>query len=178
MTDVWSGGLAFSYFPATSAPGQFGMVTISADGRTVTTSADFDRLQAQYAAVLPANTPDMATAGATQYPSCPTPDSNLLASTTLPPTPNDGACNCMQNAVSCRFTPQTTNTTAIVGELLNYACSQLGTVGGSCADLAGDGSTGSYGRVSGCSPSKWNRIALVLGCVLNFHRPEVELRLQ
>jgi 1,3-beta-glucanosyltransferase GAS1 len=31
MSDVWSGGLAFSYFPATSAAGQFGMVTISGE---------------------------------------------------------------------------------------------------------------------------------------------------
>lgn len=152
MSDVWSGGLAFSYFPATSAQGQFGIVTISADGKTVTTSDDFTRLQTQYGLVTPPNTPDATTAGATSYPTCPAQSANLLASTTLPPTPNDPACNCLESVLSCRFTPQTSNTTAIVGQLLDTACSLLGQKGGSCADIASDGAAGTYGRVSGCSP--------------------------
>jgi len=152
MSPVWSGGLAFSYFPATSAQGQFGMVTISSDGQTVTTSADFTRLSTQYAAVSPPDTPDQSTAGSTVYPTCPAQSSNLLASTTLPPTPNDAACNCLEGILSCRFRPQTSNTTAIIGQLLDVGCSLLGQQGGSCADIGGDGSTGVYGRVSTCSP--------------------------
>jgi hypothetical protein len=37
MTNVWSGGLIFSRFNASSAGLQFGMVTLSADNTTVTT---------------------------------------------------------------------------------------------------------------------------------------------
>src|SRR5271163_4016003 len=40
MTSVWSGGVAFSYFPAESPQGQFGMVTIASNG-SVSTSTDF-----------------------------------------------------------------------------------------------------------------------------------------
>ena len=55
ITDTWSGGIAFSYFPAQSGQGQFGMVTI--DGSTVTRSDDFNRLMTQYAQISPPNSP-------------------------------------------------------------------------------------------------------------------------
>jgi len=41
----------------------------------------------------------------------------------------------------------------IVGELLNEACGLLGQSGGTCNDIAGDGSSGIYGRISGCDPN-------------------------
>lgn len=152
MSDIWSGGLAFSYFPAASAAGQFGMVTISSDGNTVTASADFNTLKTQYGLVSPPNTPAMSAAGSTSYPACPAQSTDFLASTTLPPTPDSAACNCLQNILSCRFTPATSNTTAILGSLLDTACSLIGQKGLNCNDIGGNGSTGSYGRVSGCDP--------------------------
>jgi hypothetical protein len=154
MTDVWSGGLAFSYFPAESAQGQFGMVNISSDGSTVTVSDDFNSLKTQYGEIQPPNSPDQSTAGSTNYPACPQQNSTFVASTTLPPTPNDPACNCLENVLSCQFKPATNNDTAIVGPLIDTACSLLGSKGGNCNDIAGNGTTGSYGRVSGCSPGK------------------------
>jgi hypothetical protein len=153
MNAVWSGGVAFSYFPALSPQGQFGMVTISADGSTVTPGADFNTLQKQYSAVDFINSPAQSSVGPATYPSCPAANSTFNASDTLPPTPNDAACKCLENHLSCQFTPQTPNVTAIVGVLLNQACSFLGGQGGSCSDISSDGSTGVYGLVSGCSPS-------------------------
>jgi hypothetical protein len=150
MSAIWSGGLAFSYFPAQSAAGQFGMVTIS--GNTATVNDDFNRLKTQYGQLQPPNTPDKNSAGSTNYPACPQQNSSFIASTTLPPTPNDPACNCLENVVSCQFKPATTNTTGIVGPLLDTACSLLGGKGGNCNDISGNGTSGSYGRVSGCSP--------------------------
>lgn len=154
MSPVWSGGVAFSYFPATSVQGQFGMVTISTDGKTVTTSDDFVQLQKQYNQVTPPNTPVKASAPAAAYPSCPTANTTFVASTTLPPTPNEPACNCLQSTLSCRFTPATNNYTEIVGQLLDTACSLVGEKGGSCDDIGGNGQTGVYGRLSGCDPSE------------------------
>jgi hypothetical protein len=154
MSDVWSGGLAFSYFPAESAQGQFGMVDISPDGTTVTPNADFSALATQYGMVTPPDTPAQSAAGPPTYPTCPQANSSFLASTTLPPTPNDAACACLSSTLSCLFTPQTTNYTAIVGELLDTACGLLGQAGGTCDDIAANGSTGVYGRVSGCDPGK------------------------
>ncbi|KAJ3506093.1 hypothetical protein NLJ89_g7068 [Agrocybe chaxingu] len=153
MNTVWSGGIAFSYFPAQSAAGQFGMVTVSSDSRTVTTSDDFDRLRTQYGLVTFINSPSQSSVAAATYPTCPASTSTFLASSTLPPTPNEAACNCLESSLSCRFTPATSNYTTVVGELLNVGCSLLGQSGGSCTEIGGDGQTGVYGRLSGCDPT-------------------------
>ncbi|THH19069.1 hypothetical protein EUX98_g8845 [Antrodiella citrinella] len=155
MSNIWSGGLAFSYFPATSSQGQFGMTTISADNTTVTPNADFDALKTQYALVQFPTTPAQSSAGSTSYPTCPVADGvNFLASTTLPPTPNDAACSCLMDVLSCQFTPPATADVSLtVGPLLDEACGLLGQNGGSCDSIAGNGSTGSYGTVAFCDPS-------------------------
>jgi len=153
MNTVWSGGIAFSYFPAQSAAGQFGMVTISSDTTTVTTSDDFNNLKTQYGAVSFINSPSQSSVAAATYPSCPASTDAFLASSTLPPTPNAAACNCLGNSLSCQFTAHSSNYTAIVGELLDVGCDLLGQVGGSCTDIGGNGSTGVYGRISDCDPT-------------------------
>ncbi|GLB36499.1 putative splits internally a 1,3-beta-glucan molecule and transfers the newly generated reducing end (the donor) to the non- reducing end of another 1,3-beta-glucan molecule (the acceptor) forming a 1,3-beta linkage, resulting in the elongation of 1,3-beta-glucan chains in the cell wall [Lyophyllum shimeji] len=153
MSPVWSGGVAFSYFPAQSADGQFGMVTISSDGKTVTTGDDFNRLKTQYNQATGPNSPAKGSAPAAAYPSCPTTNSTFVASTNLPPTPNESACNCLLSTLSCRFTPATNNYTAVVGQLLDTACSLVGQKGGNCDEIGGNGQTGVYGRLSGCDPT-------------------------
>jgi len=152
-TPVWSGGLAFSYFPAESDQGEFGLVNISTDGSTVTPNTDFNNLQTMYNAVSFINTPAQSAAPAASYPSCPQQNSTFLASTTLPPTPSDSACQCLESSLSCQFNPQVSNTTAILGPLLDTACSLLGSAGGSCSAIAANGTTGQYGEVSSCDPS-------------------------
>jgi len=153
MSPVWSGGLAFSYFPATSAAGDYGIVSISTDGSTVTVNQNFNNLKTQYTSASPPNSPSMSAAGSTSYPACPPQNSTMLASTTLPPTPNLGACTCLENNLSCQFTPSTSNYSAIVGALLDYGCSQLGQIGGNCNAISANGSTGVYGIVSSCDPT-------------------------
>ena len=153
MNTVWSGGIAFSYFPAESAAGEYGIVTISSDGSTVTTSTDFTNLANEYGNVTLLNTPSQSSVAASQYSSCPTTIGNATISSTLPPTPNDAACQCLKSSLSCQFTPATTNYTAVVGAVIDNACSLLGQVGGSCTDISGNGTTGVYGRVADCDPS-------------------------
>ncbi|KAG6332809.1 hypothetical protein ID866_6281 [Astraeus odoratus] len=153
MSPVWSGGIAFSYFPASSVQGQFGMVNISSDGTTVTTGQDFDNLKTEYGQAEPPNSPSQSSAGSTSYPSCPAQNSTFLASTQLPPTPSLSACTCLENNLGCQFTPTTSNYTAIVGALLDYGCSLLGQAGGTCNDISGNGTTGQYGLVSQCDPT-------------------------
>lgn len=152
MSPVWSGGIAFSYFPAASADGQFGMVNISSDGSTVTTSGDFSRLQTQYGQISPPNNPS-AGSSSSSYPACPSTSSIFNASTTLPPTPNEAACNCLENTLSCRFTPVTSNYSAVVGQLTDTACGLLGQQGANCNDIGGDGVAGTYGRLADCDPT-------------------------
>jgi len=153
MSPVWSGGIAFSYFPATSVQGQFGMVTISSDGSSVTTSDDFDRLKTQYGLATPPNSPAQSSASDSTYPACPATSASFPASDKLPPTPNNVDCSCLYKTLSCQFTPQTSNYSAIVGELIGTACGLLSQQSGSCADIGADGETGVYGRVSGCDPT-------------------------
>lgn len=129
------------------------MVTISSDGTTVTTSDDFDRLKTHYNGASGPNSPSEGSS-TSNYPSCPTVNSSFVASTTLPPTPNESACDCVLSSLSCRFQPATSNYSAIVGQLLDTACSLVGQQGGTCDDIGGNGQTGVYGRLSGCDPSK------------------------
>lgn len=153
MTNVWSGGIAFSYFPAESGQGQFGMVNIS--GNTVTISTDFTRLAAQYTNSTPPNSPSQTSTTDSTYSSCPAQDTTFLASSSLPPTPNDPACNCLESGLACNFSPPAgTNTTAVSvinGQLLGTACGLLSSSGGNCNDISSNGTTGSYGRVSFCA---------------------------
>ncbi|KAK7694316.1 hypothetical protein QCA50_001498 [Cerrena zonata] len=128
------------------------MITLGSDG-SVQTSDDFNRLKTQYGQVSPPNSPSKSSAGSTSFPSCPQQNSTFLASTTLPPTPNDAACACLESALSCQFTPKTVNVSDIVGPLLDTACSLLGQAGGSCDQISGNGSSGTYGAVSACDPS-------------------------
>lgn len=149
MSDVWSGGIAFSYFPKDGVDGEYGLVTISADGSTVTQSAEFESLKTHYTAITPPNSPAQASVAASTYPTCVTGQNNLTASTTLPATPNDAACNCLEAALACRFTPPNPDYRETVGDLINYGCNQIGD---GCAPIGGSGATGVYGRLSACDP--------------------------
>ncbi|KAH9982154.1 Glucanosyltransferase-domain-containing protein [Lactifluus volemus] len=133
---VWSGGFAFSYFPATSDSGNFGMVTVNADG-TVTPGADFTNLKTAYSQVQFVNVPTQANAPAAAFPACPQVDANFLATTKLPPTPSDSA----------------SDTTAILGPLIDGACALLGGKGGNCNGITGNGQTGTYGLAAQCDPA-------------------------
>jgi hypothetical protein len=151
MTPVWSGGLAFSYFPSVSNDGQFGLVNIS--GSTVTTGSDFDTLKTEYAKISFINTPTQAAAPAAAYPSCAAPTSDFVAANALPATPNGNACNCVESALSCQFTPATTNTSAIIGTLTDQACQFLGQASLNCNDISSNGTTGVFGVMAQCDPS-------------------------
>ncbi|EDR05312.1 glycoside hydrolase family 72 protein [Laccaria bicolor S238N-H82] len=49
----------------------------------------------------------------------------FLGSTTLPATPNLAACQCLQSALSCPFTPVVSGYTIVAGQLINTACGLL-----------------------------------------------------
>jgi 1,3-beta-glucanosyltransferase GAS1 len=155
MSDVFSGGIAFNYFPAQSADGQFGMVTISDDGKSVQTSDDYTNLQSAYKNVSAPSDPSKSSAPQASYPECPGQNNTFLASNNLPPTPSVNACSCLAKAAPCTFhetTRNRTQTEATVGTLLDYTCSLLGQHGLSCDDISASGSDGHYGNASACDP--------------------------
>ncbi|KAJ7787261.1 glycoside hydrolase family 72 protein [Mycena olivaceomarginata] len=153
MTDVWSGGLAFSYFPASSAGHEFGMATLSSDNSSVTTNTDFDNLASQYAKVSFVATPAQASAAQSTFGACPAEGASLAASATLPPTPNDSACACVASKLGCSFkVPANGDFTALVGTLTGQVCGLLPNVNGSCADIGANGTSGVYGIMAQCDP--------------------------
>ncbi|KAK4686291.1 hypothetical protein P7C73_g3844, partial [Tremellales sp. Uapishka_1] len=152
VSDVFSGGVAFSYFPTSDG---YGMVTFSTDGSTVTTSDDFTRLAAEYKGTTPPNSPAQSSASTTAT-TCPSESADLLASTTLPPTPDESVCNCVNSqAYACRVKAATADQPSLVGTLTDYACSLLGSSGSgaSCDAIGGNGTAGTYGQLSFCSPA-------------------------
>ncbi|KAJ7691031.1 glycoside hydrolase family 72 protein [Mycena rosella] len=158
MTNVWSGGLAFNYFhDLSNAAGtvrDFGLVTLSSDNSTATPNADFTNLAAQYGKVTFANNPTQASAPASSFSACPSSDANFAASAVLPPTPNESACACLASKLPCLFTPKTSDFNAAMGDLTNTVCSfLLPNEKGSCADIAADGTAGTYGLVAMCDPT-------------------------
>ncbi|PPR04982.1 hypothetical protein CVT24_010446 [Panaeolus cyanescens] len=150
---VWSGGIAFSYFPRESVNlGNYGMVTISDDNKTVTPSAEFENLRTAYSAVTFVQTPPQSSSPASTYPSCPAQDQVFLASTTLPGTPSTDSCACLDQSLSCRFIITDSNYSKKLGETIDIACKLLGERGENCDDIGGDGQAGVYGRIAGCHP--------------------------
>nr|ODN88560.1 1,3-beta-glucanosyltransferase [Cryptococcus depauperatus CBS 7841]ODN92877.1 1,3-beta-glucanosyltransferase [Cryptococcus depauperatus CBS 7855] len=136
VVDVFSGGVAFSYFPTSDG---YGMVSISDDGKTITTSDDFRRLSSQYNSTSPPNSP--AKSSSTAKTDCPAENASLLASSNLPPTPNEalqGQRGC------CKLTSYS-----------RYGCSLLGSTksSASCNSIGGNGTSGTYGELSYCSPA-------------------------
>ncbi|KAF7352227.1 1,3-beta-glucanosyltransferase [Mycena venus] len=143
MTNVWSGGVAFIY---TGTP-EYGLVTISLDGSTVTPSAEFANLAAQYAKVSFINSPSQSSAGASNFGACPASGTNFEASTALPQTPNDSACTCLANQLSCVFNPAANGSSALADTLTTQVCGLLEQTGANCNDIITNGTTGVYGSV-------------------------------
>ena len=49
---------------------------------------------------------------------CPAVNGSILASTDLPPTPDEAVCNCInQNAFACRLRAETASNPSVVGAL-------------------------------------------------------------
>ena len=151
MAAAWSGGVAFTYFPTVANEGDYGLVTLSADNTTVTVSAEFTALGEQYGAVNGPNSPSQASAAQSTYGACAT---ITGASNTLPGTPNNEACNCLLNTLSCRANAAAVADPVLRGTLTGSACGLLSRAGGSCDDLNGNGTTGVYGRAAGCGPGR------------------------
>lgn len=80
MSAVFSGGIAYSYFP-TLDDKSYGMVTV--DGNTVTTSAEFTSLAQQYADVTFVTTPAQGSGNTPSLPTCPSASDDWLGSTTV-----------------------------------------------------------------------------------------------
>jgi len=77
----------------------------------------------------------------------------LEAAETLPPTPNESACACVESKLTCLFSSKQSDDNALIGTLTGQACGLLGQVKGNCDDISTNGTTGTYGIVAMCDPA-------------------------
>lgn len=141
MTDVWSGGIVYMYFEEAN---NYGLVSIVND--KVSTLADFNYLASELASISPsiANTKDLTVNTAAT--ACPaSTGSYWKANTALPPTPNEGVCQCVSNAAACTLSDDVDEED--YGDLFGYLCGQV-----SCAGIQHNGTSGDYGSFSFCEP--------------------------
>ncbi|EIE83558.1 hypothetical protein G6F46_005845 [Rhizopus delemar] len=148
MTNVWSGGIVYEW---TQENNRYGLVKINSQGKAEELQ-DYRNLQAQLAKVKPQGI-RMDTYNAQRSASaCPANSENWKASATLPPTPSDGACQCMVENLDCiasdkvDVSSQTTGNSSI-GTQLDIMCGMV-----SCTDISGDAEKGEYGAFSFCRP--------------------------
>ncbi|PQK10056.1 hypothetical protein BB8028_0002g03800 [Beauveria bassiana] len=153
MTDVLSGGIVYEYFEEEN---DYGLVKASDSDSTVTKLDDFDTLEKAMKAVDPQGVSMSSYNPSNKAASCPSVNSSWEAEgSTLPPTPNQAACECAANASTC--VPAANLDKSAYGAIFNYTCADASV----CSEINGDPSTGKYGVYSMCSDEQ--KLAIVLG---------------
>ncbi|KAI9031649.1 Glucanosyltransferase-domain-containing protein [Phycomyces nitens] len=153
MTDVWSGGVVYEW---TQENNNYGLVKIDSSTGKVELLPDYNNLQNALAKANPKGVTLDNFNDQRAEPDCPANDDSWKASVALPPTPSEGACECMQNNLACVASDKVSNTDAtsmlansssIIGIQIDSLCGMV-----SCNDIGSNGETGHYGAYSFCPP--------------------------
>ena len=148
MTGVFNGGIVYEYFQEEN---DYGLVSVDSSG-SVSTLADFGAFSSQ----IHAATPTGVNSGSysptnTASSTCPTVDSSwLAASSPLPPTPNQAACDCMVASLSCKASSSISSEQ--IGTLFGQVCGYNN--GRACAGIARNTTTATYGAFSMCNATQ------------------------
>jgi hypothetical protein len=147
MTGVWSGGVVYEW---TQENNRYGLVSINTQGEAEVLP-DYTNLQNAIAKTNPKGVKMDAYADVKNAADCPPVAGNWKASSTLPPTPSDGACDCMIQNMECVASDKVSMVAGQTGN--NTLGSQLDTMCGlvSCSEIGGDAEKGVYGAFSFCS---------------------------
>ncbi|KAM3124191.1 hypothetical protein CJJ07_000645 [Candidozyma auris] len=141
MTDVWSGGIVYMYFEEAN---KYGLV--STDGNSVSTMTDYSYYSEQMNKISPnlAKSDDVSVDKSKTF-ECPASAKTWEASPSLPPTPDEGICDCIQKSLKCVVSDDVDEDD--YGELFGEVCGKLD----SCDAVSVNGKNGTYGAVSFCS---------------------------
>lgn len=156
MTDVWSGGIVYMYFEEAN---NYGLVSIEADG-SVSTLPDYNQYSTKINKVNPTGV-NSASFTPTNTVARDCPASTLKAwkaASSLPPTPQQGVCECMSNSLACVIGDNVDEKD--YGDVFAYVCGQV-----SCDGVNANGTTGEYGAFSFCSPK--DKLSFVLNLYYN-----------
>ncbi|CAN6639470.1 1,3-beta-glucanosyltransferase Gas1p [Trichomonascus vanleenenianus] len=148
MTDVWSGGIVYMYFEEQN---NYGLVTVS--NNKVSTLADFGYLSSEIAKVSPTLAKKSQATDSGDTLACPATNSNWKAATVLPPTPNQGVCDCISNAATCVVDDSVDEED--YSDLFSYLCGEI-----DCSGITGNGQKGIYGAYSFCDAKAQLNFAL------------------
>lgn len=146
MTDVWSGGVVYEWSQENN---NYGLVKIS--NNDAQPLEDYRNLQQVLSKVNPKGV-KMDAVSEQPTPECPGQNDNWKASTKLPPTPSQGACQCMQDNLSCVASDKVSNSSggnsssSALGDQIDTLCGMV-----SCEDISGNAEKGKYGAYSFCS---------------------------
>jgi hypothetical protein len=154
MTDVWSGGIVYMYYQEVN---DYGLVSVI-DNSTVSTMADYKYYSSEINNINPttAKVSQISTSGVAL--SCPATNKYWSAATKLPPTPNQGTCDCMANSLTCVVASDVDEKD--YNDLFSYICGVI-----DCDGINGNGSKGQYGAYSFCSPK--DKLSFVLNLYYN-----------
>ncbi|KAG0192228.1 1,3-beta-glucanosyltransferase gas1 [Apophysomyces sp. BC1034] len=148
MNNVWSGGVVYEW---TQEKNNYGLVKIDEKGDAQMLE-DYTHLQR---ALQQVNLPQKKMTESDKRPTsnCPAQSDTWKASAVLPPTPSEGACECMRNNLACVASSKVTNTngsnnTSILGSQIDMLCGVV-----SCNDIGANGEDGKYGAYSFCAAS-------------------------
>ena len=142
MTDVWSGGIVYEWFQETN---DYGLVTQI--GSSVSPLPDYTALSSQLEKISPTRIQSSAYTPSNSAPPCPSPESGVWdAATSLPPTPNQGLCDCVPSTLEC--VANSNLPAANISALFGTIC---GTLHVDCSGINANGSyPGQYGAFSPC----------------------------
>lgn len=142
MTDVWSGGIVYMYFEEAN---KYGLV--STDGNSVSTMTDYSYYSAEMNSISPSlakSSEESSDASATLK--CPSNNAKTWkASPSLPPTPDQDICDCVQDSLECVVADDVKEKD--YGDLFGEVCGN----GIDCSAINVNGTNGTYGAVSFCS---------------------------
>lgn len=150
MTKVWSGGLAYMYFEEEN---NYGVVKIDEDNEVVHLK-DFDFLKDEFSRAKPKGiTREEHTRKQGSDPrrkkrrECPAISKTWKAAATIPDTPNQTKCSCLEESLPCLVQPF--HDPSRYKDYFEYVCSQV-----DCSDIKADGEKGQYGEFSDCSTNQ------------------------
>ncbi|KAF2703692.1 carbohydrate-binding module family 43 protein [Pleomassaria siparia CBS 279.74] len=140
MTSVFSGGIVYEWFMGAN---EFGLVSI--DGSSVSTYPDFTSLKNQLQSISPSTTSKAGYKPSNTAPACPSVASTWeAAATPLPPSVNPQLCACAVANLQCNV--KSTNAD-VYGDTFNFICAANSKY---CDAITANGTTGTYGGLSGC----------------------------
>lgn len=139
MSHVWSGGIIYEFFQNEN---RFGLVHESASGR-ISKLDDYDTVRLRLIETTSQGVHHPLTISDAKFQvHCPPVSSTWHSLPILPPTPDEGKCECLQTTLSCILTPyQDVHENNFLDEL----CLKT-----DCSDVKGNSTNGIYGKYSGC----------------------------